>query len=123
MLTLKTEITIRNKLTNNNGTSIHWHGVRQLNTNWFDGVSGVTECPIPVRLATIILLFVPLLNNFSLERNSHMSGMQRNMGLHGIIVSIQWYAGLFESKVLNKARPFQSSMLVYLYLFVSAWQK
>ncbi|KAF5617570.1 laccase precursor [Fusarium tjaetaba] len=41
------EITVVNKLTNFNGTSIHWHGIRQLNTNWMDGVSGVTECPIP----------------------------------------------------------------------------
>ncbi|KPM44117.1 Laccase-2 [Neonectria ditissima] len=43
----RAEITVRNKLTNYNGTSIHWHGIRQLNTNWMDGVSGVTECPIP----------------------------------------------------------------------------
>ncbi|XEU97590.1 hypothetical protein FSHL1_002876 [Fusarium sambucinum] len=41
------EITVFNNLTNFNGTSIHWHGIRQLNTNWMDGVSGVTECPIP----------------------------------------------------------------------------
>ena len=30
-----------------NGTSIHWHGVRQLNNNEYDGVPGVTQCPIP----------------------------------------------------------------------------
>ncbi|KAF4459220.1 laccase precursor [Fusarium albosuccineum] len=41
------EITVKNSLTNNNGTSVHWHGIRQLNTNWMDGVAGVTECPIP----------------------------------------------------------------------------
>ncbi|KAH6869777.1 multicopper oxidase-domain-containing protein [Thelonectria olida] len=40
------EITVRNNLTNFNGTSVHWHGIRQLNTNWMDGVAGVTECPI-----------------------------------------------------------------------------
>lgn len=37
-------------ITNNmkyNGTSIHWHGVRQLNNNEYDGVPGVTQCPIP----------------------------------------------------------------------------
>ncbi|KAH8589692.1 laccase from botrytis Aclada At 1.67 A resolution [Bisporella sp. PMI_857] len=36
-------------VTNNldhNGTAIHWHGIRQLNTNEFDGVPGVTQCPI-----------------------------------------------------------------------------
>ncbi|ROW00470.1 hypothetical protein VPNG_07965 [Cytospora leucostoma] len=30
-----------------NGTSMHWHGIRQLNTNLQDGVNGITECPIP----------------------------------------------------------------------------
>ncbi|KAF2274576.1 uncharacterized protein EI97DRAFT_102769 [Westerdykella ornata] len=29
-----------------NGTGIHWHGVRQLNSCQHDGVGGVTECPI-----------------------------------------------------------------------------
>ncbi|KAK0644590.1 laccase [Cercophora newfieldiana] len=39
-------ITVVNKL-RANGTSIHWHGIRHLNNNINDGVSGVTECPIP----------------------------------------------------------------------------
>jgi Multicopper oxidase len=29
-----------------NGTSVHWHGIRQLNTTHMDGVNGVTQCPI-----------------------------------------------------------------------------
>jgi FtsP/CotA-like multicopper oxidase with cupredoxin domain len=29
----------------NNGTSIHWHGIRQLNTNQNDGVVSITQCP------------------------------------------------------------------------------
>ena len=29
-----------------NGTTIHWHGLRQLHTNEADGVNGVTQCPI-----------------------------------------------------------------------------
>lgn len=29
-----------------NGTTIHWHGIRQLHTNEADGVNGVTQCPI-----------------------------------------------------------------------------
>ncbi|RDW63788.1 extracellular dihydrogeodin oxidase [Coleophoma cylindrospora] len=36
-------------VTNNlqsNGTTIHWHGVRQLNSVEYDGVPGVTQCPI-----------------------------------------------------------------------------
>ncbi|KAI1268789.1 multicopper oxidase-domain-containing protein [Xylariaceae sp. FL1019] len=29
-----------------NATSLHWHGVFQNGTNWMDGASGVTQCPI-----------------------------------------------------------------------------
>lgn len=29
-----------------NGTTVHWHGLRQLNTAEMDGVPGVTQCPI-----------------------------------------------------------------------------
>ncbi|KAJ5679257.1 hypothetical protein N7462_007501 [Penicillium macrosclerotiorum] len=36
---------VSNKLTDN-GTSIHWHGIRQLGSNQYDGVPGVTQCPI-----------------------------------------------------------------------------
>ena len=28
------------------GTTVHWHGIRQLHTNQQDGVNGVTQCPI-----------------------------------------------------------------------------
>jgi hypothetical protein len=42
----KIEIKVHNKLTNN-GTSIHWHGFVQTNSSLYDGVNGVTQCPIP----------------------------------------------------------------------------
>ncbi|KIV78017.1 hypothetical protein PV11_09784 [Exophiala sideris] len=29
-----------------NSTSIHWHGIYQNGSNWFDGTAGVTQCPI-----------------------------------------------------------------------------
>jgi len=38
-------VTVNNKLTNN-GTSIHFHGVRQNLTNEYDGVPSITQCPI-----------------------------------------------------------------------------
>ncbi|OTB05429.1 putative multicopper oxidase [Hypoxylon sp. CI-4A] len=38
-------VTIKNKL-QYNGTSIHWHGIRQNGTMEMDGVNGVTQCPI-----------------------------------------------------------------------------
>ncbi|KAI9327148.1 laccase-1 precursor [Zopfochytrium polystomum] len=40
------EIYVTNNL-QNNGTSIHWHGLRQLGTVASDGVPGVTQCAIP----------------------------------------------------------------------------
>lgn len=39
------EITVKNSLANN-GTSFHWHGVRQFNSNPMDGTNGITECPL-----------------------------------------------------------------------------
>ena len=39
------EITIRNHLPYN-GTAIHWHGIRMLNTTEMDGVNAVSQCPI-----------------------------------------------------------------------------
>ncbi|KAL3421060.1 multicopper oxidase [Phlyctema vagabunda] len=39
------EITVINAM-QDNGTSIHWHGIRQFHTNTEDGVPGITECPI-----------------------------------------------------------------------------
>ena len=39
------EITVTNRLPHN-GTTIHWHGIRQKGTLDMDGVNGVTQCPI-----------------------------------------------------------------------------
>ncbi|OJA18327.1 hypothetical protein AZE42_02796, partial [Rhizopogon vesiculosus] len=42
-------IRVVNKLQDKNmplETSVHWHGISQLKTNWADGVSFVTQCPI-----------------------------------------------------------------------------
>lgn len=38
-------ITVKNSL-ETNGTSMHWHGVRQWKTNPMDGTNGITECPL-----------------------------------------------------------------------------
>ncbi|KAF2137677.1 multicopper oxidase [Aplosporella prunicola CBS 121167] len=38
-------VTVKNSM-QSNGTGVHWHGVRQLNTNGYDGVGGITECPL-----------------------------------------------------------------------------
>jgi FtsP/CotA-like multicopper oxidase with cupredoxin domain len=39
------QVTVKNSLPDN-GTSIHWHGLRQLYSNQMDGTNGITECPI-----------------------------------------------------------------------------
>ncbi|EWC44312.1 hypothetical protein DRE_01138 [Drechslerella stenobrocha 248] len=41
------EITVYNRLTNKNGTAIHWHGIQQIGTNRMDGTPGAVQCPIP----------------------------------------------------------------------------
>jgi FtsP/CotA-like multicopper oxidase with cupredoxin domain len=38
-------VTLRNSV-HNNGTGLHWHGIRQLGTCPQDGVPGITECPL-----------------------------------------------------------------------------
>ncbi|RKF54724.1 Laccase-1 [Golovinomyces cichoracearum] len=38
-------IHVTNKLADN-GTSLHFHGIRQLNTNYMDGPTSITQCPI-----------------------------------------------------------------------------
>jgi hypothetical protein len=39
------EVVVNNKM-KHNGTSVHWHGIRQLHSMHMDGVNGVTQCPI-----------------------------------------------------------------------------
>lgn len=39
------EVVVHNNLTSE-GTSIHWHGLLQQETPWFDGVPSVMQCPI-----------------------------------------------------------------------------
>lgn len=38
-------INVKNSM-QDNGTSMHWHGVRQYNSPGSDGVNGLTECPL-----------------------------------------------------------------------------
>ena len=40
------EVTVINQLPYN-GTSLHWHGLRQWLSMHMDGVNGITQCPIP----------------------------------------------------------------------------
>jgi FtsP/CotA-like multicopper oxidase with cupredoxin domain len=38
---------VNNQLPDDQGTSIHWHGMFQTNSSWMDGTVGVTQCAIP----------------------------------------------------------------------------
>ncbi|XP_033096052.1 laccase-like [Anneissia japonica] len=40
-------VKVVNQLVDHGGLSIHWHGPHQVGTNWMDGVSMITQCPIP----------------------------------------------------------------------------
>lgn len=41
------EVTVNNKITGpEEGTALHWHGLLQRDTPWFDGVPSVQQCPI-----------------------------------------------------------------------------
>ncbi|KAL1644911.1 hypothetical protein SLS58_003982 [Diplodia intermedia] len=40
------KVNVINKL-QDNGTTMHFHGIRQHNTNQYDGVPSITQCPIP----------------------------------------------------------------------------
>jgi FtsP/CotA-like multicopper oxidase with cupredoxin domain len=40
-------VTVHNNISGpDEGTSLHWHGMLQTGTPWFDGVTGVSQCPI-----------------------------------------------------------------------------
>ncbi|XP_010531383.1 PREDICTED: L-ascorbate oxidase [Tarenaya hassleriana] len=74
-------VELKNSLMTEN-VAIHWHGIRQIGTPWFDGAEGITQCPIlPGETFTY---------QFVVDRpgtymyHSHY-GMQREAGLQGMI--------------------------------------
>ncbi|GFR72293.1 L-ascorbate oxidase, partial [Elysia marginata] len=42
----KIEVVVDNRMELGEGTTIHWHGIRQKGTPYMDGVSMITQCPI-----------------------------------------------------------------------------
>lgn len=73
---------VTNKI--DNGTSIHWHGVRQLNSVAQDGVPGVTQCPIAPGQSQTYQFRVTQYG--STWYHSHFS-LQYGQGLFGGLVS------------------------------------
>ena len=39
------QVAVTNNI-DNEGTSLHWHGILQKGTPWYDGVPSVQQCPI-----------------------------------------------------------------------------
>ncbi|KAJ7776307.1 multi-copper oxidase [Mycena metata] len=78
------QVYVTNGLNDENGTSIHWHGLPQPNTPFYDGPAGTSQCPIPPGAT--------LLYNFTLGGwtgttwwHGH-TDMQHTDGLYGAIV-------------------------------------
>ncbi|KAJ1412857.1 Multicopper oxidase, type 1 [Sesbania bispinosa] len=74
-------VEVNNKLLTEN-LAIHWHGIRQIGTPWFDGTEGVTQCPI-LPGDTFVYKFVVDRPGTYLYHAHY--GMQREAGLYGMI--------------------------------------
>ncbi|KAG6767298.1 hypothetical protein POTOM_028495 [Populus tomentosa] len=74
-------VEVKNSLLTEN-TAIHWHGIRQIGTPWFDGTEGVTQCPI-LPGDTFVYKFVVDRPGTYLYHAHY--GMQRESGIYGSI--------------------------------------
>ncbi|XP_064606091.1 uncharacterized protein LOC135470972 [Liolophura sinensis] len=73
---------VKNRL-HNEGISIHWHGLHQMNSPHMDGVPFVTQCPIlPGQTFTYFFRAHP---KGTFWYHSHM-GSQRTMGFYGPLI-------------------------------------
>lgn len=65
------------------GISIHWHGMRQLNSNHMDGANGLTECPIaPGHTKT----YTFKATQYGTSWYRSQQGVQSGEGLHGPLI-------------------------------------
>ncbi|XP_047319678.1 L-ascorbate oxidase [Impatiens glandulifera] len=62
--------------------AIHWHGIRQIGTPWFDGTEGVTQCPIQPGEIFVYRFVVDRPGTYLYHAHY---GMQREAGLYGMI--------------------------------------
>lgn len=74
-------VELKNSLITEN-VAIHWHGIRQIGSPWFDGTEGVTQCPIQPG-ETFKYQFVVDRPGTYLYHAHY--GMQRDAGLYGSI--------------------------------------
>ncbi|PQE11769.1 hypothetical protein CJF32_00002578 [Rutstroemia sp. NJR-2017a WRK4] len=78
------QVTVHNKITGpEEGTALHWHGILQKTSQWFDGVPGVQQCPIAPN-GTFTYTFLADLYGTSWW-HSHYSA-QYNAGIFGPMI-------------------------------------
>ncbi|CAI9780947.1 unnamed protein product [Fraxinus pennsylvanica] len=74
-------VELKNSLLTEN-VAIHWHGIRQVGTPWFDGTEGVTQCPILPGNTFVYKFIVDRPGTYLYHAHY---GMQREAGLYGSI--------------------------------------
>ncbi|XP_033096053.1 laccase-1-like [Anneissia japonica] len=77
------EVAVTNHLSNAEGTSIHWHGVHVRNRQYMDGVSMLTQCPIPSYASFLYSLEVHPVGTHWWHGHS---GMHRSDGIFGALI-------------------------------------
>ncbi|KAK5843337.1 L-ascorbate oxidase [Gossypium arboreum] len=85
-ITAQQNDTIIVELTNSlltENVAIHWHGIRQIGTPWFDGTEGVTQCPILPGTTFKYQFVVDRAGTYLYHAHY---GMQREAGLYGSII-------------------------------------
>ncbi|XP_059173405.1 uncharacterized protein LOC131953968 isoform X2 [Physella acuta] len=105
------EVLVDNRMELGEGTSIHWHGIRQMGTPHMDGTNLITQCPIH-RWATMKYRFQ------AVDTGTHFwhshSSMQRSEGLFGGLV-------IREPKVLDLQGHLFDHDLPEHYILLSDW--
>jgi hypothetical protein len=82
----KISITVKNSL-ENNGTGIHFHGIRQLNSNSQDGANGLTECPLAPDSTKTYLFQATQVSKLNIMNSSLNSNSMAAVGIIVIIPS------------------------------------
>ncbi|XP_033107123.1 laccase-1-like [Anneissia japonica] len=72
-----------NELVDHSGLTIHWYGMHQIGTNWMDGASMITQCPVP-QSSSFVYKFIA--NPAGTHWWHAHSGYQRDDGMFGSLI-------------------------------------
>lgn len=100
--------TVRVRVNNwmpNTTTSVHFHGLKQGNSTWMDGVAGVTQCGIPPGGGSWTYEFVVREQRGTFWWHAHL-GVQFTDGLFGPIVSLEYTKERKRRNILTICRLF-----------------